>query len=204
MQRFLALVTAVVAWASLALQVWLTVSGMTAEGATVGAAIWRLLAFFTILTNFAVAIIATAMTIKPDRGLASPRIRLAAVVAIALVGVVYSVALRSTWNPTGWQAIADHLMHDVTPPLFVITWLVASHGSLTWRDSFKAMLPPLLYCAYVLGRGASDGFYPYWFLDANAMSLEGLVRNVAVLALAFYASALVFIGLDRLLGRKAI
>src|SRR5512140_2089681 len=104
MSNLAALLAALVAWASLALQFGLLIDHPNMAGASIAVVVWRFLGYFTILTNVGVAIVATAMALRPDTTLAGPRARLATAVAIALVGLVYSLALRAIWNPTGWQA----------------------------------------------------------------------------------------------------
>ena len=63
-ERTLAGLTALVAWGGLALQLWLVVQSLgLADG------LWRFFAFFTILTNIFVAVVASAMATG------SPRLR---------------------------------------------------------------------------------------------------------------------------------
>lgn len=183
----MALLTALVACAALGLQLQLVLSSMTANGATVLFAVWRFFGFFTILANCAVVLISAALVFRPGGRFATPRGRLMATTAIVLVGLVYSVALRSTWQPTGWQAVADHLLHDVTPILFLATWLVGSHGDLNRKDVAWVAVPPLLYFAYALTRGSLDGWYAYWFLDPAEMALVALAGSVLLLSGAFLA-----------------
>jgi len=197
-----AILAALVAWASLALQFGLLVSHPDMAEAGIVAVFWRFLGYFTILTNTAVAVVATAMAVRPHTALASPRARLATAVAIALVGLVYSLALRAVWNPTGWQAVADHALHDVTPPVFLLAWALSSHGELAWQDALHAILPPFAYCLYAFVRGAADGWYAYWFLNPEALGPAGLAVSIAVLLSAFLLVALSLIALDRWLARR--
>ena len=191
-----------VAWAALVLQLGLTIGSMTADGTSVAAAIWRYFGFFTILTNCAVAVVATAMTSRPQSVLASPLARFVTVTSIVFVGIVYSATLRSIWEPTGWQAVADHALHDATPVLFFLTWAWNEHGSLRWKDAFWALLPPLAYCAYAFARGALDGWYAYWFLDASALTLAQLAGSVAMLLASFLCLAFGVIAIDRWFARR--
>ena len=191
------LITAVVTWVALLLQLYLIIGKMTSEGATIPAAIWLFFGFFTILTNIAVAVVASLMVVKT----VSARTRLCAVSAIAFVGIVYSVALRATWQPEGWQAVADHLLHDATPVLFVISWICSDHGSLRWRDAAWAILAPVIYCIYALIRGASDGWYAYWFLDPTKLDVPRMGASIVALSVSFIILALAFIAIDRRLAR---
>ena len=197
--RRLAGATAVVAWAALALQLAIVIEKMTAEGLL--AAVWRFLGYFTVLTNLLVAVVATACALWPRGRLASARARLTTVVSIVLVGVIYAALLRHVWNPTGWQLVADKMLHQATPLLFLCAWLAAGHGGLGLKDAGLALAPPLGYLAYALARGADDGWYAYWFLDPAKLGDGRFVLNTVILAAVFGLTALAFVGLDRLLAR---
>jgi hypothetical protein len=197
-----ATLTALVAWCALAVQLVLIVQKMTGEGASFLEAVWRFFGFFTILTNCAVAVVATVMAIKPNSVFANANARLAAVTAIFIVGLVYSVALRAIWQPTGWQAIVDHALHDATPVLFVASWFFSEHGQLQWRNAVFAVVPGFIYFIYALVRGAADGWYAYWFLNPASLPPAQMVANVIILLLAFSAVALGFVGLDRWLAQR--
>jgi hypothetical protein len=199
--RGAAVLTAVTAWGGLALQFGLILHTMSAEGAA--AAIWRFFGFFTVLANLGVAIVASVMAVAPDAHLAGPRVRLATAASIAFVGVTFSVALRSTWSPVGWQAVANHALHDATPLLFLLAWVLFGHGTLKWRDAGWALIPPGLYCVYALARGAGDGWYAYWFLDPAKLGLVWLSLSIAVLFAALLAIAFVLVAADKWRGRGA-
>jgi hypothetical protein len=202
-RRALYTLTAVVGWAALALQLALIIFKLTSEGASVAFAVWRFLGFFTILTNLAVAVVASAMAWWPNSTLAGPRARLMTATAIVLVGVIYSVALRSVWHPQGWQAVADHALHDATPPLFALCWIMSDHGLLRWRDALWAMVPPILYCLYAFVRGSLDGWYAYWFLN-SALPIGQLSLNIATKSVGFFVVALIFVEFDRMMSRKSV
>lgn len=201
LRRSLAFITAIAAWAALGLQLVLLIGQMTGSGASVIEAVWRFFGFFTIIMNLMVAVVASAMGLRPASTLAGPKPRLVTASAIVFGGLVYSVALRSVWQPTGWQAVADHALHDATPVLFFLTWLFWDHGGLRWRDALWAAVPPLAYCAYAFARGAADGWYAYWFLNPEALNLNQLSASIVLLTAAFLIIAVTLIAIDRLLAR---
>ncbi len=198
-RKAIVLITVVVTWLALLLQLYLIIGKMTSEGATTLAAIWRFFGFFTILSNIAVAVVASLMVVKT----VSARTRLCAVSAIAFVGIVYSVALRATWQPEGWQAVADHLLHDATPILFVVAWLSSDHGTLRWRDAGWAIVAPVAYCIYALARGANDSWYAYWFLDPTKLDAPRMIGSIAALSVSFIILALAFIAIDKRMAIKS-
>lgn len=194
--RGFAAVVAAVGWAALALQLVLIVDKL---GLGLGA--WRYLGYFTILTNIGAAVVASAVALGSGARIGGARARLMAATSIALVGLVYSIALRSLWIPQGLQKLADFGLHDVTPLLFVTMWALAPHGSLDRKDFAWALAPPALYAAYALARGAVDGWYAYWFLDAGAQSGGELALGIAVMIAAVGVIAALLIALDRWKGR---
>lgn len=145
---------------------------------------------------------ALALALGRDNFWISARLRFVALTAIVLVGLVYSFALRSTWQPQGWQAVADHALHDATPVLFSLTWLLHRHGGLDRRDVVAALAWPSAYCAYALARGAIDDWYAYWFLNPNEMSFAELAVSIALMLAAFLTIAAALLVLDRWLARK--
>lgn len=199
--RLLFFITALVAWGALFLQSWLLIGNLVADGASVASAIWRFFGFFTILTNCAVALASTILAINPQSVGLGPRIKLSLATAIVLVGIVYSIALRSVWEPTGLQALVDHALHDVTPLLFLSAWAFGDRGTLDWKDCFWALVAPAAYCVYAMARGALDGWYAYYFLDPSALTAAEIAVNIAGLLLIVLGLAFGLVLLDRILKR---
>lgn len=191
---------ALVAGFALVLQLALIVGQFAGRGEGVGAALWRFFGFFTILSNLFVCIVAAAMGLRAGSPLARPWVRLSALVAILLVGITYSIALRHVWEPTGWQAVADHLLHDAVPPLFLLAWLASGHGTLRWGQVWRALLFPLAYLAYAVARGAYDGWYAYYFLDPGKAGWGGFAAAAGGITVAVALGAAILVAVDRWLG----
>lgn len=186
-ERTLAGLAALIGWAGLILQFWLVVRGMGLADAA-----WRFIAFFTILTNIGTAMVATAIAFGSAGWLARPRARFIAATSITLVGLIYSLWLRATWDPQGLQKLADHALHDAVPVLFLGAWVAGLHEQLKWRDTLWALVPPALYAVYALARGAVDGFYAYWFLNPATQPPGEMAVSIAILlaVVAFIATVL--------------
>lgn len=198
MVRPLATISALVGWAALALQLVLIIRMF---GPALGP--WRYVGFFTILSNIAVASIATAVALGRDSRLTGAKARLAGLTAIVTVGFVYSVVLRALWHPTGWQKVADAGLHDATPVLFALLWAVMPHGALQWRDVGGALVGPAVYLGYALARGRVDGWYPYFFIDPTTQSVASLLGNIAGVIAVFGIVAASAIAIDRRMGARA-
>jgi hypothetical protein len=192
-----AIIGAVVGWAALALQYVLITRNI---GLYLGT--WRFLGFFTVLSNIGVASIATAIAIGRDNKLAGPRARLMGLAAIVTVGLVYSLLLRSTWSPQGSQKLADAALHDMTPLLFALLWALMPHGELKWSDLKWALTPPALYLIYAMGRGAIDGWYPYYFLNPTLQTVPQLLVSILGTLAVFAIVAGSAITVDMRMGRR--
>ena len=197
--RSSAAVAATVGWLGLALQLGLIVGKL---GPALG--LWRFLGYFTILTNIGTALAASAIAFGGPGWLSGARARLMAATSIAMVGLVYSLALRALWHPTGWQKVADVTLHDLTPLLFLAVWALSAHQRLRWTEAAWALLPPALYAVYAVGRGAMDGWYAYWFLNPAEQSVAGLAGSVAVMLCGFAIVAALLVVADRWLAAGSV
>ncbi|MEZ5956259.1 MAG: Pr6Pr family membrane protein [Hyphomonadaceae bacterium] len=202
--RGIAAIGALLGLFGLGLQYWLLFVEMSANGASPIDALWRFYAYFTLLTNTFVTLVFARAAIKPDslKGLNAPRVELMAVTSIMFVCIVYNLLLAARWDPQGWQKVADVIVHNGVPPLFLLFWLLRPHGALKWSDSVLAALWPLAYAGYGLTRGLFDGFYPYFFMDPTAASYGQITINLVGLVLAFMLGAFLLIGISRALGRR--
>lgn len=203
--RGVAAIGAVLGLAGLALQYWLLHAEMSANGASALDVLWRFYAYFTLLTNTFVTLVFARAALKPESlsGLNAPRVELMAVTSIMFVCIVYNLLLAPRWDPQGWQKVADVIVHNAVPLLFLLFWALRPHGALRWSDAVFAAAWPLAYAVYGLSRGASDGFYPYFFMDPTTASYAQIAINLVGLVVAFVLGALLLIGISRALGRRA-
>lgn len=192
---FVAACGAALGWAALALQLVLTLAAIGAQGGTALDGIWRYLGYFTVIANlFAVIVLSLALLRARSR-----RLEFAAVTAMVLVGVVYSLLLRQTWNPQGLQKVADVALHDAMPLIVAVFWMLRPHGGLRAKDVAAALVLPLGYCAYAMARGAMDNWYAYGFLDVAKLGAGPVALNCAGLGAAFLAMAIALARLDAIL-----
>jgi hypothetical protein len=206
MLRIYATVTAILTWLALALQCYLTVTLSISNGKTLVAGLISFFSYFTILTNLLAAVVLSCSARAPKAGLgaffASVTVRSGTAVYIAIVGIVYSLLLRHIWNPQGWQKVADVLLHDLIPLLYLAYWVIfVRKSSLVWRDAVWWLTYPAVYFAYTLVRGAALGWYPYPFLDANALGYSRVSINAVMLLVGFLLMGLLAVGIGRWMGR---
>ena len=198
---------AVLGWLGLSIQLYLVFYGRWSVEASLLGGLVSYFSYFTVLTNTLVAAVLTsAATTRESRGrtfLLQPWVSSGIAVSISVVGLAYSLLLRHLWNPQGWQLIADELLHDVMPLLFVLYWWrCVPKGHLRLGHIGLWAIYPLLYFAYVLLRGRSLGIYPYPFVDVEKLGYPQVFLNASGILLGFVVVALVVLGLDRWRGSR--
>jgi hypothetical protein len=192
---------------------WLTLGiqyGLFLKALTLAAILERTVeyvSYFTIVTNFLIALAFTAPAFAPESkagrwwAAASPR---GAVTAFALVVmIIYHLLLRSLWHPQGLQLINDYMLHYVMPLAMLVDWLVfAPRGGLRWRDAAIWLSVPAVYGLWTLIHGAVSGFYPYPFMDVAKLGYPGVLTNMVGLVLGFYLPGLLMVAIDGRLARN--
>ena len=167
--------------------------------------------YFTNLSNIiaALVLLVGAYALRREPGLTgTPRyalVRAAAVVAMAIVGVVYGVLLRNEdlGSLMPWVNI---VVHYVMPVVVVLDWLYKPpRSSLNQRQIGFVLIYPALYLVYTLTRGAVLGWYPYPFLNPSHVGGYGEVAlYCAAIFIAFLVVGWAAISLGDILQRRMV
>ncbi len=191
----------------LVLQLALSITAPPGDGAfeSTPDRIANFFSFFTVLSNIAVAITTGLLAVRLHRGSTLFRtFRLAAVIAITVTGVVFHLTLAQLQELTGWNAVADAILHTVSPSLCAIGWLlVGPRGQLNRRVVLATVIAPVCWLAYALIRGAlvqdrfGNDYYAYPFMNVPQHGYHLVLVNVAIVALLFLAIAFGALVLDR-------
>ncbi len=198
---------AVLGWVGLSIQLYLIFYGRWSVGASLLGGLVSFFSFFTVLTNTLVAVVLshalTGRTSKARGFFLTPWVSSAIAVSIAVVGLAYNLLLRHLWHPQGWQFLADELLHDVMPLLFLgYWWCCVPKGTLRLRHIAVWVIYPLVYFAYALLRGHLLGLYQYPFINVEKLGYPQVFINAGGILLGFVAIALVVVALDRWKGRS--
>ena len=193
---------ALAGWAGLTIQLYLIgYSRWMADASLLGGLV-NFFSFFTVLTNtLAAVVLSYALVNRPSaarRFFLRPAVSSGIAVSIVVVGLAYSLLLRHLWSPEGWQFIADELLHDVMPLLFLgYWWFCVPKGALRLRHVGYWVIYPLVYFAYALLRGHLLATYPYPFIDVDTLGYPQVFVNAGGLFAGFVLIALLVIALDR-------
>jgi hypothetical protein len=157
--------------------------------------------FFTMLGNIQVALAFASPLFPRFPGAAffnRPGVRTAIAVYIVVVDVIFYLLLRKTYNPPGFGAVLNVLLHYIMPPLYVLDWVAfVPKGNLTYRQIPAWLIFPIAYAVVTLVRGAYTRYYPYPFLDAGRYGYHQISINIAVLSLFFILLSVGFVALGR-------
>ena len=205
MKRFIA-ATALAGWVGLAIQQYLIFYSRWSSGASLLGGLINFFSFFTVLTNTLAVVVLSYALVQRDsaakRFFLRPAISSGITVSILVVGLAYSLLLRHLWQPEGFQLIADELLHDVMPVLFLIYWWrCVPKGSLRLKHIGAWMIYPLVYFAYALLRGDLLGQYQYPFIDVATLGYPQVFVNAGGILAGFVLIALAVVGLDKWLKR---
>lgn len=201
-RRRLITCAAVLGWAGLGIQLYLIFFARLSVGASLLGGLVSFFSYFTILTNTLVATVFTCAVSGREsaarRWFLQPWVSSAIAVSIAVVGLAYSILLRHLWHPEGWQFIADELLHDVMPLLFLgYWWVCVPKGTLRLCHLPVWLIYPLVYFIYALLRGHWLGAYAYPFIDVAVLGYPQVFINAGGILLGFVVIGLLVIGLDR-------
>nr|WP_246349468.1 Pr6Pr family membrane protein [Devosia subaequoris] len=169
------------------------------------AALVQFFSFFTILTNIAITLIYLSALAGWSwlNWFRTPKTRAMMTGVMMLVMIFYHVLLRPVWEPQGLFLVCDYLLHYATPILFALWWgLTQRHGTVDYPDAPSMLVPPLIYLAYVMARGALTNAYPYPTLNAFELGYGQVAINVVLVAVGLSILYLITIGIDRALARR--
>ncbi|CAI8907855.1 Pr6Pr family membrane protein [Pseudomonas sp. IT-P74] len=205
-RRFVA-VAAMLGWAGLSIQMYLIFHSRWTLGASLIGGLVSFFSYFTVLSNTLVATVLTCEWTSREsaarRWFLQPWVSSGIAVSIAVVSLAYNLLLRHLWHPEGWQWLADELLHDIMPLLFLgYWWRCVPKGTLRGWHIAPWVIYPLLYFAYSLLRGHLLAVYPYPFIDVDKLGYPQVFINAGGLLAGFVVIALLVIGLDRWLGSR--
>ena len=200
---------AVVAAIALVWQLVLIVNGAAvlneASRPDLGVRLARFISYFTVLANLLVLICSVALARDPlHDGTRWRVLRMATMVSITVTGVVHWFFLRPLLDLSGSSYVVDKLLHVVVPLLAVIAWVVAGpRGQAARPQAMGALLWPLLWGAFTLGRGSITHWWPYPFLNVDELGWGRVLLNLAGVAVLFGVIGFAYVAADRALARRS-
>ena len=197
--------TSVLVFAGLVLQVVLSATSDGGSFGSVQGKVFNFLCFFTVQSNIVVAITTGMLAVRLDRFTTLFRVfRLVGVVAIAVTGVVFYAALKDLQELTGWDALADLILHTASPVLAVAGWMLfGPRRQVSGRVVRLVAIPPFCWLVFTLVRGSfvqdvnGRDYYPYPFMNVQDHGYLVVLVNSAVVVVLFVGLCAGALALDR-------
>lgn len=210
-------VTALLAWAGVAMTVVISALGAYKRGfwephlygihpdgaAGVLSRLGDTLSYFTMWSNIVVALSATLLALAPRTVTPARRaLRLSGLLMITITAIVYALILAPDDVVVGWSRITNPLQHLVVPGVTLLVWLVwGPRGWFTMRTVAASLVIPLAWVAWMLGRGAVIDAYPYGFVNVATLGYPRVALTLLVILGFALLVAAAFRLVDRLLRR---
>lgn len=172
------------------------------SAAGTGEQVRRYFSYFTIQSNFLVAVSVFLILRRQTQSQFFRVVRLASLIGITVTGIVAAVALPPSPNYTTGSLICDRLLHIGVPVLTFVGWLAFGPRDRVRRDDLlPSLIWPVLWLASTLALGPVVGWYPYPFLNVDTLGIGRTLANAAVIAVLFLALAAVALWTDHRLPR---
>ena len=189
---------------ALLLQYYLLLSGfeLTAFEATV-----HFFSYFTILTNLLVAVCCGALllpgTFRLNQLFRQHGTITAITVYILIVGLVFNIILRPSFELGGYHLLVSEIFHTIVPLAFLAFWIAfVPKTALPWKSLFGWMGYPIAYMVYTLIHGIYSGFYPYPFVDAGKLGFPTAIGNGVLVMVAFVIFSVLLVSVTKLMNRS--
>ncbi|MBC7655523.1 MAG: Pr6Pr family membrane protein [Oligoflexus sp.] len=204
MRKNLSIVFALIGWFAVITQYILLLNASTTgfTDTTI-----RFFSFFTILTNSLVSLYFTQQAILNDyknkQFLNFPGFLTAITVYIFVVGLVYQIILRQTYNPEGMDLIVNELLHSLMPLLVLLFWyLYEDKTVIKWKSLFLWLIYPFIYIIIIMISGSFSNYYPYPFINVLNIGLKAVLINSFLLLILFMVLSVILVGFGKWLEKK--
>lgn len=192
---------ALITWAAILIQYIVMVQNRTE---TVLTTTIHFLGYFTILSNILVALVFTRLFFNGFLPVAisiSSSFLTATCLYIIIVAIIYNLMLRQLSEPTGWNRVANELLHVLVPLIFVLFWLIfIPKVHLGLKDSFLWLIFPFGYLLYTLIAGYFMSRYPYPFVNVDELGITRVLLNCLAVAAGFWLVGCILIWLKAKIG----
>lgn len=180
---------------------------------------WDFYIHFTNLSNYlcvGILIAELVQTIKKKEDSyvsTSPLLKFMGLLSIVLTFFVFNIMLAPTREAYLNFTINSTTFHIIIPIIYVVDWfLFYERKKVTWKYPLYSIVVPLIYVifvfihAWILGFDASipnfngngSFIYPYFFLNIETQGVGGVLKWIAILAIAFVAVGYIFYGLNHI------
>lgn len=157
---------------------------------------------FTIQTNFLVSIWFTLAILwhnKPEslEKIEGP-LKGAFTMYITITFVVFAILLSPFYQPTGFAAFSNLVLHYITPIAFITDWILTeTKVQYKWNYLPYWIMYPICYIIFAVIHGTFTGSYIYYFFDISALGILGFIMSISILIAFGFALGCLYIAINR-------
>jgi len=120
-------------------------------------------------------------------------------VYITITLIFFAILLAPFYQPTGWAAFSNLILHYITPIAFIVDWILTENKTrYSWKYlPYWVFTYPVCYQAFIFIHGAFTGNYIYYFFNVNALGILGVVLFVSIIFATGIVLGIVYIAINR-------
>ncbi|OCG26047.1 hypothetical protein A9G11_01610 [Gilliamella sp. wkB108] len=161
--------------------------------------------FFTVLSNFMLALSCLWLVFKPNCNRFSFKvIRLNGLVGVIITALVYNFILRAIHRPpNAILTFTNESLHVVLPILGILSWLIwGPFRRINFNVIIGSLLSMLTYGVYIFVRGYFTNQYPYPFINVTRIGYPKALLAVSMVVGLFLGLVFLLWVIERLRKRK--
>lgn len=172
-----------------------------------------MLMYYTNLSNIVVVLFLVCLLAhKGKESERLLRVKGGVTMSILITFVVYHFMLAPTAKPENFFTIENYLLHYIVPVGFLLDTLVFDRVKYHVLDPVRWAQLPIFYFAFAILNGVvlhwpipgKEGFYPYFFINVDKYGWAIVMRNAALITVAYIAVGYLLFTVVILLSRRAL
>ncbi|NVM17319.1 MAG: Pr6Pr family membrane protein [Candidatus Lokiarchaeota archaeon] len=113
--------------------------------------------------------------------------------------IFFAVLLQGLYQPTGFGAFSNIILHYLTPIAFIVDWLITeTKVRYKWKFLPYWTIYPLGYLLFSFIHGSFTGDYLYLFLNINNLGILGYTISISLLIGVGLIIGSLYIGINRI------
>ncbi len=117
---------------------------------------------------------------------------------ITITFIFFAILLSPSYQPTGFAAFSNLVLHYITPIAFIVDW-VLTETKIRYEWSYLGywIIYPIGYIVFAFLHGTFTGSYIYFFLDISQLGIVGYTLFVSVLIVSGLVLGSLYIVVNR-------
>ena len=112
--------------------------------------------------------------------------------------IFFAILLAPFYQPTGFAAFTNIVLHYLTPIAFIVDWILTeTKTKYKWNYLPYWTIYPLSYLLFSFIHGSFTGDYIYPFLNINLLGIPGYIISVSALVGVGIGLGSIYIAINR-------